>query len=392
MKKIIKKTIKNIPFGYPLIGKEEKNEIIKVLSGHILAHGPRTKMFEKEFCKFTKAPYAVSVNSCTSGMHLVYEALNISNGDEVIVPAQTHVATAHAVEHAGAKPIFVDCDPSTGNIDPEQITKKITKKTKAIVVVHFLGLPVDFDKIKKISKKFNLKLIEDCALSLGAKANNVHTGLIGDAGVFSFYPVKHITTGEGGMIITKNKNLAKKLKILRALGVDKSFSERILPGMYDTKFLGYNYRLSELQSAIGIHQIKKISYFLKKRKENFSYLFKNLSKIDDLRVLPGEYKNFKGSYYCLSIILNKKFKYKRKEIITYLNKKGIGTSIYYPQPVPRMTYYKKKYTYKKNNFINSEEISDCSICLPVGPHINLQDCAYICRNINYILNKNYEKN
>ena len=133
----MKKITRNIPFGYPLLNNNEKKEIIKVLSGNILAHGPRTKKFEEKFCKFKKAPYAVSVSSCTSGMHLVYEALNISKNDEVLVPAQTHVATAHAVEHAGARPIFIDCDPITGNIDPNKIEKKITKKTKAIVVVHF---------------------------------------------------------------------------------------------------------------------------------------------------------------------------------------------------------------------------------------------------------------
>lgn len=388
----MKKITRNIPFGYPLLNNNEKKEIIKVLSGNILAHGPRTRKFEEKFCKFTKAPYAVSVSSCTSGMHLVYEALNISKNDEVLVPAQTHVATAHAVEHAGARPIFIDCDPITGNIDPNKIEKKITKKTKAIVVVHFLGLPVDFIEIKKIAKKYKLKIIEDCALSLGAKANGIHTGLLGDAGVFSFYPVKHITTGEGGMIITKNKSLAKKLKILRALGVDKSFNERVLPGMYDAKFLGYNYRMSELQSALGIHQIEKVNFFLKKRAENFIYLYKNLSKINSLRVLPSSYKSYKGSFYCLSIILNKKLRNKRKIIITNLNKKGIGTSIYYPQPVPRMTYYKKKYGYIKKNFIHSEEISDCSICLPVGPHVNLEDCKFMLKNINLILKKIHEKN
>ena len=388
----MRKIKKNIPFGYPLINTKEKKELQKVLEGYILAHGPRTKKFEEEFSKYTKSPYSVSVSSCTSGMHLVYEALGISRGDEVIVPAQTHVATAHAVEHSGAKPIFVDCDSATGNLDPKKIEKKITKKTKAIVVVHFLGLPVEFIKIKKIANKYKLKIIEDCALSLGAKVKNIHTGLLGDAGIFSFYPVKHITTGEGGMIITKNKDLAKKLKILRALGVDKSFNERSLPGMYDTKYLGYNYRLSELQSALGIHQIKKINLFLKKRKENFTYLYNKLCKIDNLRVLPSQYGVYKGSYYCLSVILNKRLKSKRKKIITQLNANGIGTSIYYPQPVPRMTYYKNKYKYNKKNFKNSEEISDCSICLPVGPHVNLNDCNYIVKNITNILNKIHEKN
>lgn len=381
----MKKIKQKIPFGYPIVDKKETTEICKVLKGHIFTHGPRTMKFELEFSKFTKAHYCLSVSSCTTGMHLAYEALNISTGDEVIVPAQTHVATAHAVEHAGAKPVFVDCDPNTGNIDPNKIEKYITKKTKAISVVHFLGLPVDIFKIRKIANKYNLKIIEDCALSLGAKVNNIHTGLFGDVGIFSFYPVKHITTGEGGMIITNNKNLAKKLKITRALGVDKSFNERKLPGMYDAKFLGYNYRMSEFQAALGIHQIKKLKFFLKKRKRNFNYLYNKLIKINSIKVLPGKYKSSISSYYCISIILNKKIKSKRKKLITYLNKRGIGTSIYYPQPVPRMSYYKNKYGYKKKLFLNSEDISDNSICLPVGPHVSLKNCEYIYNILNLAL-------
>ena len=266
---------KNIPFGFPIVSDSEKNEVKKVLNGYIFAHGSRIKKFEKNFSKFTHSPYSISVSSCTTGMHLIYEALNIKTGDEVILPAQTHVATAHAIEHCGAKPIFVDCDPITGNIDPNKIIKKISKRTKAITVVHFLGLPVNFIEIKKIAKKFKLRIIEDCALSLGAKVDNIHTGLLGDAGVFSFYPVKHITTGEGGMIITKNKTIAEKLKITRALGVDKSYNERKIPGMYDTKFLGYNYRMSEFQAAVGIHQLKKVKTFLKKGNKILIFYTKN---------------------------------------------------------------------------------------------------------------------
>lgn len=374
-----------IPFGYPIVNKEESKSISKVLDGFIFAHGPNIKEFEKNFAKFTKAPHAISVSSCTAGMHLIYFTLNIGKGDEVIVPSQTHVATAHAVELTGAKPIFIDSDENTGNIDVNKIEKKITKRTKAIAVVHFLGLPANVIKIKRIAKKYNLYLIEDCALSIGAKVNKVHTGLIGDAGVFSFYPVKHITTGEGGMIITKNKNFAKKLKLRRGLGVDKSFNERKVPGIYDVPALGFNYRMNEFQAAIGIQQLKKLPTFLKIRKKNFDFLYNQLNKIKDLDVLPGRVKNLIGSHYCISIILKNKFKNKRKEIINFLSKKGIGTSIYYPQPVPRMSYYKKKYNYDKKNFFNCEKFSDNSIALPVGPHLKMKDCKYIVDQLKKII-------
>ena len=377
--------MKKIPFGYPIVNKDESKSISKVLDGFIFAHGPNIKEFEKNFAKFTKAPHAISVSSCTAGMHLIYFTLNIGKGDEVIVPSQTHVATAHAVELTGAKPIFIDSDENTGNIDVNKIEKKITKRTKAIAVVHFLGLPANVIKIKRIAKKYNLYLIEDCALSIGAKVNKIHTGLIGDAGVFSFYPVKHITTGEGGMIITKNKNFAKKLKLARGLGVDKSFNERKVPGIYDVPALGFNYRMNEFQAAIGIQQLKKLPTFLKIRKKNFNFLYNQLNKIKELEVLPGRVKNLIGSHYCISIILKKKFKNKRKEIINFLSKKGIGTSIYYPQPVPRMSYYKKKYNYDKKKFFNCEKFSDNSIALPVGPHLKMKDCKYIADQLTKII-------
>lgn len=378
---------KKIPFGYPIVDTKEIKSVAKVLSGHIFAHGPNILKFENKFSKFTKAPYSLSVSSCTAGMHLIYFTLGIGKGDEVIVPSQTHVATAHAVELTGAKPVFIDADNLTGNIDINKIEKKITHKTKAIAVVHYLGLPVDMYKINRIAKKNKLFVIEDCALSIGAKVNKVHTGLMGDAGVFSFYPVKHITTGEGGMIITKDKKLADNLKLTRGLGVDKSFRERRVPGVYDAVSLGFNYRMNEIQASIGIEQLKKLPRFLKIRKKNFDYLTKLLNKINEIKVLPGKNGNLIGSHYCISIILNSKLYKKREKIIKFLSSKGIGTSIYYPQPVPRMSYYKKKYRYKRNNFLNCEIYSDRSIALPVGPHISILDCNYIYQNISKIITK-----
>ena len=190
-----------IPFGKPQIDFREKNIVQRVLESGQLVHGLKSKEFENDFRKYTGAKDAITVSSCTAGMHLFYFTVNIGEGDEVILPAQTHVATAHAVELVGAKPVFVDSKFPTGNIDVEQIEKKITKKTKAITVVHYLGNPVDMIKVSSLAKKHKLYLLEDCDLALGAKIKNKHVGLYGDAGFFSFYPVKHITTAEGGMII-----------------------------------------------------------------------------------------------------------------------------------------------------------------------------------------------
>lgn len=379
-----------VPFGKPIINSKEVNEVSKVLKSGIYAHGPICQQFEYEFSKFTKSKFATTVSSCTAGMHLFYFAMGIGKGDEVIVPAQTHTATAHAVELAGAKPVFIDCDIQTGNIDCDQIIKKITKKTKAICVVHFLGMPVNMNKILKIVKTFKLLLIEDCALSLGATYNKKHTGLFGDAGVFSFYPAKHITTGEGGMIITNKKKVYEKLKISKSLGIKKSFLERKTPGIYDATALGFNYRMSEIHAAIGLNQIKKLNSFLKKRKSNFNYLKNKLKFHHSLQILDQEKKDIKNSYYCLNVLLNKPVSRNRMQIIRYLKSKKIGTSIYYPQPVPRMKYYKSKYGYVKKDYSNAENISDNCISFPVGPHLSKDQINYLIKHFFKIL-KIYER-
>lgn len=382
----------NIPFGVPMIGPEERNAVAEVLAGPILVHGPKATDFERAFAEFTKAPHAISVSSCTAGMHLIYFTLGFGPGDEVIVPAQTHVATAHAVELTGAKAVFVEAETETGNIDIDKIGSAITPKTKAIAVVHYLGVPVDMPKVKAIADKHNLFLLEDCALSPGASVDSVHTGLHGDAGVFSFYPVKHITTAEGGMIILKDSELAAKLKLRKAFGVDRTHGERKVPGVYDTVVLGFNYRMSELHAAIGIEQIKKLPGFLAKRLANHQELSRNLSDVDGLKVLPAPVnERFTSCHYCLSVILDPTLSFKRPEIMDELTKAGVGTSVYYPQPVPRMTYYKEKYGYDENLYPNATMFSDQTIALPVGPHLDANDMKTIADTlISIIKNIKYE--
>ncbi len=379
MKKIL------IPFGKPKISKREFFSVNNVLKSGKYVHGEKTKEFEKLFRNFTKAKNAVTVSSCTAGMHLFYFNAGITKGDEVLVPAQTHVATAHAVELVGAKPVFVDCELKTGNIDINQIEKKISHKTKAIVIVHFLGIPVDMPKVLRIAKKHNLLILEDCALALGSKIFGKHVGLFGDAGVFSFYPVKHITTAEGGMLITNNKKIAEKIKSKKAFGVDKNYNQRNFPGKYDVRELGLNYRMSEIHAGIGVEQMKKINNFLRVRRKNFTNLFNQLKEIKGINILISDKKYLKSSDYCMSIILKQKYIKKRLKIIYFLNNLGIGTSIYYPKPVPLMSYYKKKYLYKSKNFKNASIISEQSISLPVGPHLSLRHINYIAGNLKKII-------
>lgn len=368
-----------------MIGEEERDAVLGVLQGTTFVHGPKALEFEAAFAQFSAAPYAVSVSSCTAGMHLIYFSLGYGLGDEVIVPAQTHVATAHAVELTGARPVFVDAEPETGNIDIEQIEAAITSRTRAISVVHYLGVPVDMPAVVEIARRHNLFLLEDCALSPGAKVDGVHTGLHGDAGVFSFYPVKHITTAEGGMIILRDGELASKLRLKKAFGVDRTHSERKIPGVYDTTALGFNYRMSEIHAAIGVEQVRKLPDFLAQRSRNHQALSKALADVPGLRVLPAPTNRLLSCHYCLSVVLDDDLAPRRPEIIAALAERGVGTSVYYPQPVPRMTYYREKYGYEPRGFPNAARISDASIAFPVGPHLSTNDMAEIASYLKAIM-------
>ena len=326
-----------------MVGREEKDAVAAVLEGPILVHGPVAAAFERAFAEFTGAPNAVSVSSCTAGMHLVYTALGYGPGDEVIVPAQTHVATAHAIELTGATPVFVDAEPVTGNIDIGRIAAAITPRTKALAVVHYLGVPVDMPAVLSVARSHGLFVLEDCALSPGATVDGVHTGLWGDAGVFSFYPVKHITTAEGGMVILRDGGLAAQLRLKKAFGVDRAHGERAVPGLYDAVALGFNYRMSEVHAALGVEQVKKLPGFLARRAENHQRLSELLAQADGLRVLPAPVGRLRSCHYCPSVVMDYQVEPLRPEIMGALTAKGVGSSIYYPQPVPRMTYYRHKY-------------------------------------------------
>lgn len=369
--------MKQIPFGRPVLNERERSAVMDVLSGPILVHGPKSTEFEDAFAVYSNAPYAVSVSSCTAGLHLFYFAKGIGPGDEVIVPAMTHTATAHAVEYVGATPVFVDAEIQTGNINIDAIEAAITERTKAISIVHYLGMPVDMVRINEIAKRHDLLVVEDAALAVGTTLDDIHAGLMGDVGVFSFYPVKHMTTAEGGMVITKDKQLADDIRLKKAFGVDRTHGERKIPGLYDVTTLGFNYRMSEIHAAIGIEQIKKLPEFSDARKSNYQALETGLRDIEELQLFNSTNGRFQSSYYCLSVILNSTMADNRPKIMDYMKGQGVGTSIYYPQPVPRMTYYKNKYDYDANMVPNAARISDHSIALPVGPHLNIDDMKLI---------------
>jgi dTDP-4-amino-4,6-dideoxygalactose transaminase len=372
---------RQLPFGKPMIGDEERRAVLDVLSCPILVHGPRATGFEADFKAFTGAPHAISVSSCTAGMHLIWFTLGLTAGDEVIVPAMTHVATAHAVELTGATPVFVDAELETGNIDIAAIEGAIGPRTRGIVIVHYLGTPVDMTKVVELARAHRLFVMEDCALALGSKVEGTHAGLLGDCGVFSFYPVKHMTTAEGGMIVLRDGELAEKVRLKKAFGVDRSHGERKVPGVYDVVALGFNYRMSEIHAAIGIEQLKKLPAFLGSRRANSQTLVAALEKVDGIRMLPSGTQRLTGSHYCAAALLDGALAAKRPEIMASMTANGVGTSVYYPHPVPRMTYYAEKYGWQEGSFRNAECIADRSIALSVGPHLDGDDMKLIAASL-----------
>ncbi len=374
--------VREIPFARPWITAEDKQAVMKVLDGHVLTHGPECKNFEAEFAAFLGPDaHAVSMSSCMGALHVAYLHFGIGKGDEVIVPAQTHTATVHAVEWVGATSVFVDCDPATGNMLPEAIERAVTPKTKAISVVHFVGFPCKMDRIMKLAEKHKLKVIEDCAIALGARLDGRHVGLFGDAGTFSFYPVKHITTGEGGMFVTRHKAVAEAVARLRAFGVDRTHAERAVPGYYDVPSLGLNYRMSEMQAALGRSQMKRIDENLGRRKDNFEALKKALAGFEHGRFLDESDPRMHTSPYCGCLILEGKLASKRNEFVAKVNALGLGTSIYYPQPVPRMKYYQEKYGYDAARYPGASKISDQGVALPCGVHLNAADMADVAEMV-----------
>jgi dTDP-4-amino-4,6-dideoxygalactose transaminase len=369
--------LRSIPFGAPILGDAERQAVLDVMDSGILVHGPRFKAFEAAFASFTGAPHAVALASCTAALHLAYFHLRLGAGDEVIVPALTHTATAHAVELTGARPVFVDADERTGNIDLEQLEAAVTPRTRALSVVHFLGMPVDMARVNAIARKHGLFVVEDCALAIGSTFQDVHVGLHGDVGCFSFYPVKQMTTGEGGMLVTRHADVASSIGLKRAFGVDRQVGERRVPGLYDVIDLGFNYRMSELEAAMGECQLQRMPGFLARRRANYEALAKGLESLAEIRLLDSTHGPFQSSYYCLSMLLEPKLAPRRESLMAALTRRGVGTSIYYPAPVPRMTYYRSRYGYPPGGFPRAERVSDTSVALPVGPHLDESDVDYI---------------
>lgn len=376
---------KFIPYGTQDIGKEEIDEVISVLKSDFLSTGPKIKEFENKFANYVGSKYAVAVSSGTAALHCACLAAGIKEGDEVITTPFTFVATSNSILYRGASPVFVDINKDTFNINESNIEEKITSRTKAIIPVHFAGQPCEMDKIKEIANKYNLIIIEDAAHALGAEYKNRKIGTIGDMTTFSFHPVKHITTGEGGMITTDNEELYKKLLIYRNHGITRDESEFVNNKdgnwYYEQIELGYNYRLTDFQSALGIVQLDKMQSSLNRRNEIVEMYEKELNEIEELK-LPKVSNEIKSSWHLYIIRVTDK-SINRKEVFDKLREKNIGVNVHYI-PVYWNPYY-EKLGYKKGLCPNVEEIYKQIITLPLHPKMTNEDVEYIIKSLKDII-------
>lgn len=361
-----------IPVNEPIIPKEAKTYILDALkTGWISSSGKYIKKFEEKFAKFLGVKHAVAVSSGTAALHVALLACGIRKNDEVIVPAFTMAATWMAVIYVGAKPVFVDCDPDTFNIDVKLIEKKVTERTKAIIPVHIYGYPVDMDPLIKIAKRHKLTVIEDAAEAHGAEYKGKKCGTMGDIGCFSFYANKIITTGEGGMIVTNDDRLADESRKLKDL---YHFPKRFIHSK-----LGFNYRLTNLQAALGCGQMRHIKEYVKKKRQmakRYTSLLQNVSGIK----LPHEDKSIKCVYWMFAITVDEsKFGMTKDQLRAKLKLKGIDTRDFFMPPTDQPVL--KPYLGRNDKFPNATLVSESGLYLPSGLAITQDQILSVSREI-----------
>jgi len=368
--------IRKIPFSRPSFSKDDLDEIAmkirEVLKSGWLTSGPVVTEFEEKFADFIGADFAVAVNSCTAALHSILLALEIGEGDEVIVPSNTFVATANAALYVGAKPVFADSDPETFNISPEEIENKITEKTKAIIVVHLGGNPCDMDEILKIAERNDLFLIEDAAHAHGAKYQGRNCGTFGIAAAFSFYPTKIMTTGEGGVVTTNDRELAEKIRLIRNHGRESYGPSGIVD-------LGFNYRMSDINAVIGLSQLKHMSEYIRNRNVIAKFYDDELPDLDWLTPQKVREGNL-SSYYAYIVKVEDDAPITRDELMSKLHEKGIGTSILY-YPVHLQPFYRKLYGFNNGVLPVSEDLGERIMALPIYNNMSIEDAKYVMDTI-----------
>lgn len=374
-------------FGAPLIEEPEIEEVVGCMHRRWIGTGPKVREFEKDFAAFKGSKHAIALNSCTAALHLSMIAAGIGPGDEVITTAMTFCATINAIIHCGATPVLADCDRETMNILPEEIEKKVTAKTKAILPVHFAGRCCDMDSIMDIARTYDLLVIEDCAHAIESEYHGQKSGGFGDIGCFSFYVTKNIVTGEGGMIITDDDRFAGRIKVLGLHGMSKDAWNRFSDEgykHYQVIHAGYKYNMMDIQAAMGIHQLKRVNRYWNHRQKvwrKYNEAFKNLPCI-----IPAEPEtDTKHAYHLYTPLIDiDKIGKSRDWVLNALTAENIGVGVHY-LPVHLHPFYRKTFGWKEGDFPNAEWIGERTLSLPLSAALDEKDAEDVIAAFGKVL-------
>jgi len=391
MKEIFVKRKEYLPFSRPSIGQEEIDEIVDTLRSGWITSGPKTRRFEDEFRAYVGCKHAIALSSATGGLHLGLMAMGIGPGDEVVTSPMTFAATINQIVLTGATPVLVDIDDQTMMMRVDRIEEKITKKTRLILPVHFAGAPADMDPILNLAQKYDLKVLEDAAHGLGTRYKGRHVGAIGDGGVFSFHPIKNMTTAEGGMFVTNDEELANKVRLLRFHGLSADAWERYHRGGIvhsDVAIPGYKYNLTDLQASLGIHQLAKLDNFNRRRAQlasTYDRLLTSVRAIDR----PGRpsYEHHHGWHLYVIRLRLERLRIDRDQFINALKKRNIGTGFHF-KAIHLHRYYAGKLGYDRGSLPIAESTSDRILSLPLFPDMTEKDVKDVVSAIKDIVRLN----
>jgi dTDP-4-amino-4,6-dideoxygalactose transaminase len=374
-------------FGSPLIGEEEIREVEATLRSGWIGTGPRVARFEEEFRAYQRAEHAVAVASCTAGLHLSLLTAGIGPGDEVITTPMAFCATANAIIHAGGRPVFVDCERDTMNIDPGRIAGAVSNRTRAIVPVHFAGLPCEMDAIMDVARRHGLKVVEDCAHAIETEYRGRKMGTIGDMGCFSFYATKNVVTAEGGMVVTNDAKAAARLKVLALHGMSEDAWKRHSDAgfkHYDVVECGFKYNMTDIQAAIGLPQLRRVETNWTRRRQiwtRYNEEFRDLPCRTPAE--PPEY--VRHGYHLYTLLLDlERLRVDRDAVLAALAMENIGTGVHY-RALHLQPYYSRRYGYRAGDFQNAEWISERTVSLPLSAKLGDADADDVIRAVRKVL-------
>lgn len=374
-------------FGQPLIEEAEIEEVIRTMRSAWLGTGPKVAAFEKLIAEYKGTKYAVALNSCSAGLHLSCLALGLGRGDEVIVPAMTFCATINAIIHAGATPILVDVEPETFNIDPADVRRKLSAKTKAIMPVHFAGRACDMGALIAIAREYGLKIIEDCAHAIETEHDGQKAGAIGDCGVLSFYSTKNIVTGEGGMVLTDDAEVAARVKMLGLHGMSQDAWKRFSDNgykHYDVLEVGFKYNMMDLQAAIGMHQISRVEKYWKRRWHIWQEYDRGFA---DLPVrLPARFcPRSRHALHLYTLLIDEaESPVTRDEFIVALHRRNIGTGVHY-RAIPTHPVYRQRFGWRQEDYPIAHAIGQSTVSIPLSAKLSDDDVNDVINAVRDVL-------